>query len=150
MIAVPLPNLVVLPLALVVRDVGRPLPRLQRRLMSQMVKHRKRSDLDSKAIKGLDVHVEVEDVEVEGVEAEDVEVEGVEVGGVEVEDAVVNLNRDRAPVVDNKEAKEALVDMSMDKDVVDVALHIKLQVDKTSMLPIESMLRICNFLVLHV
>ena len=115
--------------------------------MSQMVKHRKRSDLDSKAIKGLDVHmdVEVEDVEVEGVEAEDVEVEGVE-----VEDVVVDLNQDRAPVVDNKEAKEALVDMSMDKDVVDVALHIKLQVDKTSMLPIESMFRICNFLVLHV
>ena len=83
--------------------------------MSQMVKHRKRSDLDSKAIKGLDVHVEVED-------------------------AVVNLNRDRAPVVDNKEAKEALVDMGMDEDVVDVvdmALHVKLQVDKTSMLSIE-------------
>ena len=118
--------------------------------MSQMMKHRKRNDLDSKAIKGPDVHVEVEEVEVEGVEAEDVEVEGVEVEGVEVEDVVVDLNQDRAPVVDNKEAKEALVDMSMNKNVVDVALHIELQVDKTSMLPIESMFRICNLLVLHV
>ena len=130
MIAVPLLKSVVLPLALVVRVVGHLLLRLQRRLMSPMVKHRKRNDQDSKGIKDLDVHV---DVEVEDAEVEDTVVKG-------------------APVVDNKVAEEALVDVGVkkgeDEDVVDVALHVKLQVDKTSMLLIEPVLR-CNFLALY-
>ena len=113
--------------------------------MSQIVKHQEMTRPRFKRHLGLDIHVEVEDMEVKGVETKDMEVEGME-----VEDVVVNLNQDRAPVVDNKEAKEALVDMGTDEDVVDMALQVKLQVDKTSMLPIESMLRICNFLVLHV
>ena len=120
--------------------------------MSQMVKHRKRNDQDSKGIEDLDVHVdmEVEDVEVEDVEVEDVEVEDVEVEDVEVEDVEVNVNQDRvkgAPVVDNKVAKEALVDVGEDEDV---AQYVKLQVDKTCMLLLEPMFRRCNFLALHV
>ena len=121
--------------------------------MSQMVKHRKRNDQDSKGIEDLDVHVdmevvEVEDVEVEDVEVEDVEVEDVEVEDVEVEDVEVNVNQDRvkgAPVVDNKVAKEALVDVGEDEEV---AQHVKLQVDKTGMLLLEPMFRRCNFLAL--
>jgi hypothetical protein len=110
-----------------------------------MVKHRKRNDRDSKGIEDLDVHV---DVEVVDVEVEDVEVEDVEVEDVEDEDMEVNVNQDRvkgAPVVDNKVAKEALVDVGEDEDV---APHVKLQVDKTGILLIEPMFRRCNFLAL--
>ena len=84
-------NSVVLPLALVVRDVGRRLPRLQRHLMSQMANHQEKN--------GHVYVVEDEDVEVEG---GDVEVEDKD---VEDEDVVAKVDQDRikgALVVDSR------------------------------------------------
>ena len=116
-------NSVVLPLALVVRDVGHQLPRLQRHL-SQMAKHQEKND---------HVYMEVEDEDGDG----DVEVEDVE---DEDEDVVAKVDQDRikgAPVVDSK---LPLVGVGVVKDVLDMAL----QVDETSMLLIvEGVIILC-------
>ena len=134
-IAVLLLNSVVLPLALVVRDVGRRLPRLQRHLMSQMAKHQEKN--------GHVYVVEDEEVDVE-VEDEDVEVEDKD---VEDEDVVAKVDQDRikgALVVDSR---LPLVGVGVAVAVVKDALDMALQVDKTST---EPMFRRCIYLVLHV
>ena len=141
-IVMPLPTLVVLPLVLVVRDVGQ-LLRLPRPLRSQMEKGQERNDWDPEGLAALEVDVD------EGVELEGVEVEGVEVKGVEVEDMVVKeVPVDQGVIKAEDEVEEALVGEGEGEgeDMEDA----KLQADKTSMLLIEPLLFIDVILVLCV
>ena len=87
----------------------------------------------------VEVEVKVEDKD------EDVEVEDKD-KDMEDEDVVAKVDQDRikgALVVDSK---VPLVDVGVNKDVLDMAL----QVDETSTLLIEPTFRTCNYLVLHV
>ena len=76
----------------------------------------------SKEHRGLDVY---EDMEVEDMEVEGVKVKGVDVKGMEVEDIVVNQSSSS-----RQGGQGSTRGCGYGQDVVDVALHVELQVDK--------------------